>query len=599
MSRHAVRAAIAATVLSINTAHGESLPELIVTANRTPLSAEQTLAAVTVIDREAIEASQAHDLIELLDGLAGITTTNSGGLGKQSGIHIRGGNSGHLLVLVDGVRIGSATLGESAIQDLPLAQIERIELVRGPRSALYGADALSGVLQIFTRSGKEQLQPNLHLEGGAHDYRRLSAGLSGSHAATRYSLQLDGQRSEGFDATVGNNPDHDGFRNNSLSTRIEQGIGEAELGLSLMHTQGENIYDGFTATADYRAEYIQQSLGGSLEHPVTEGWASRIQLGQNRDESWNLLDGADNGRFNTLRRQAAWLNDIDLGRGLLVLGLEHQSETVSGSNSYSEDQRRNNALLTEWQGLIGIHDVQLGLRRDESDSYGSHTTGNLAIAHLMRNGMRASIAYGTAFKAPSFNDLYFQDPWGSNGNPNLEPERARSLELGLRGADGDWSLRLYRNEVENQIQWVEIALWTWQPQNVARARINGVELEWSTRMLGWDSRIDLSWMDPRDADSNQLLTRRPQRSARLALERGFGKLDAGLSLSAHGHSYDDAANTTRIPGYALLDARIGYTLARGLRLEARGHNLLDQQHHTVDGYNSTPRGLFIGLRYEG
>ncbi len=598
MSKYAVRAAVAAALLSVNTLQAETLPELIVTANRTPLSAEQTLAATTVIDRQAIEASQAHDLIELLEGLAGVTTTNSGGPGKQSGIHIRGGNHGHVLILVDGVRIGSATLGEAAAHDLPLALIERIEIVRGPRSALYGADAISGVIQIFTRRGGERLSRNLHLEGGSLGHRRVGAGLSGGAGDTRYSLQLDGLRSDGINASTTKNPDSDGYRNDSISARIDQGIGEAELGLSLLHSQGENEYDGFTATSDYRAEFIQQSLGLSLGLPLGEGWESRIQLGQNRDESRNVTNDVTSSHFNTLRRQLAWLNDIDLGDGLLVVGLEQQNETVSGSSNYSIDQRRNNALFTEWQGRIGIHEVQAGLRRDASDSYGDNTTGNLAVAHIMRNGMRASLAYGTAFKAPSFNDLYYQDPWGSSGNPNLEPERARSLELGLRGFSGDWSLRLYRNEVENLIQWVEVALFVWQPQNVAQARIDGAEFEWSTELLGWKTQLDLSWMNPRDVDTDLLLARRPQRSARLGLGRDFGALDANLSLNARGESYDDAANTTRIPGHALLDARIGYELKEGLRLEARGHNLLDAEHHGIDGYNSTPRGFFIGLRYE-
>jgi len=605
--RASARACILSSSLLLMVAPGnvsglEQLETMNVTATRTARTADETLASVTVITREDIEKSQAKEVVQLMDGLPGVSFTSYGGYGKTTSLNLRGTNASQVLVLVDGVRVGSATLGEPAWQHIPLSQVERIEVVRGPVSHLYGSDAIGGVVQIFTRKGAKGTHIDGEIGYGTYNTFNGNLGLSGGTDSTRYSLRLTHLDTEGFDSTVGNNPDKDGYRNTSLSGNLSHSFGNgAKLQFTGSRAEGNNQYDGFDPSVDYDEDFVQQALNLKLLYSPAAWWDVSLSAGESRDESEGYADGARAFVFETRRPQASWQNDFMVSDdGVLTAGLDFLKDEVDGTTEYSETTRDNYGIFAQYQDRYGSGDINVGLRHDDNESFGGHTTGNLALGYDANDSLRLIASYGTAFKAPTFNDLYYQDPWGSNGNPDLEPEESSSFEVGLEGTQawGGWSLRGYRTDIDNLIQWVQIAPWTWQPQNISSARIDGLETALTARLAGWNFVGSLTFLDPRDRTTGNLLPGRSKRALRLDTDRRFGDTGVGATLRAHSYRYDDVANNVRLSGYGLLDLRLAQHLAKGWSVRAQVKNLFDKDYQTRSGYNEPGREIFVSLAYQ-
>jgi vitamin B12 transporter len=587
------------------------LDEVIVTATRTAITVDDALAAVEVIDSEEIARSQARSLPELLRGRAGVNLVNQGGVGKLTTLFLRGSESDHVLVLVDGVRIGSATSGLAAFQDLPIDQIDRVEVVRGPRSSLYGSDAIGGVIQVFTKRGADGTTARARIGIGSHDAREASAGISVGDARAWFGADAAYQRTDGINAcngffdpvtfagagcfiAPGSQPDRDGYRNRSLTLR---GGWKASDALSLegtaLRAEGENDFDGDFIN---RSETVQQVVGGKLRYDAGERVALQFGVGSNRDASDNFLDGVAMGFFDTRRDSASLQGDIDLADDqLLTLGVDWLRDRVDSNTLYDETRRGNRAAFAQYQGAFGAHDVQASLRRDDNDQFGSETTGGAAWGLAFGRGFRVTAGYGTAFKAPTFNELYF--PFFSN--PELRPESSDSIELGLRQRGGTWGWRIdaYETDVDDLIAFDASIN---RPNNVDRARIRGVELGVDTDIAGWTLAAQAGHLDPRNRSAGSdgaLLPRRARNTARIDLDRSFGGFRAGLTWIAEGERYDDLANTLRLGGYATLDLRLEYALAKDWTLQARASNVFDRDYETAAFYNQPGREFLVSLRY--
>ena len=592
----AILAALSANVLA-NTqpqlpAAEFTLEEVVVTATRTTRTVDESLAAVTVITRKEIE--KATSLQALLAGSAGITIVNSGGEGKATDFFLRGAQANHTVVLIDGIKIGSATTGKAAWQDIPLESIERIEVVRGPNSALYGSEAIGGVVQIFTRKGGGDTTPIASFGLGSHGTRQAAAALAGGGTENWFNVRASHFQTDGFSAQNGTETDADGYRNTAFTLRGGHRLRPGtELDVHLLRAEGKNEYDG---TSQNEGESTQLVLGASLKHRVNDLWAARLALGQSRDESDSFLNGTYKFTFNTRRDSASWLNDLSLSRDhTLTLGLDWQQDKVNSSTAYTVTERDNTGLFAQWQGRFGVHDMRLALRRDDNSQFGGHTTGNLAVGRDIRPGLRARLAYGTAFNAPTFNQLYYP----GFGNPALLPEESKSLEAGLsgHGALGQWSTTLFENRITNLIGFDG----TTNPSN-ASARIRGLEADWKIRLADWDIRANLTLQDPENTanttNNGKVLNRRAQQSLRLDLDRSLGAWTLGSTLRGEGKRYDNLANTTKLGGYGLIDLRAEYRLAKNWRLHAKVENLFDKDYETTAGYNQPGRGLYLTLRYQ-
>lgn len=585
-----------------------ALQQQVVTATRTAQTAEQSLASVTVIDRERIEQSQATSLPELLKRVPGVSLTNNGGPGKATSLFLRGTESDHVLVMIDGIKIGSVTGGGAALQDLPLELIERIEVVRGPRSSLYGSEAIGGVIQIFTRRGQAQgAKPYFSAGYGTHDSYTGSAGLSGGDGRSWYSLGVSGSDTDGIDVkspgTSGYERDADGYRNLaatlSAGHRFDNGL---ELDANFLRADSHNDYDSVNSrrTSGFGANADNESLvfGTRARFSPLEPWLVTLQAGRSEDKSDAYQDGDFYSRFDSRRDSVSWQNDIELAVGhTLTLGVDHQHDEVQSTAEYDEDSRHNDGYFAQYLGQSGRHDWQLSLRRDDNEQFGQHDTGNAGYGYAFTDWLRGTISYGTAFKAPTFNELYYPD----YGNPELDAETSRSLEVGVAGQHdwGHWAVNAYRTQIDDLIAY-DASIFG--PANVQEARVRGIELVVGSQLLGWDWNANYSLLDPenRSSGSNRgnELARRAKQLFNLDIDRRIGDFSVGTSLHAEGQRYDDLANTRELSGYATLDLRGEYRISPEWRLQARVANLLDVDYETADGYNQPGQAAYLTVRYQ-
>ncbi len=598
MKRLSVLSAVTAALLypSFLSAQTDIQDPIIVTATRTARTADETLASVSVITREDIERSQAKSVAELLTGEAGINVTVNGGYGKTTDLFLRGTNKDHTLVLIDGVKIGSATLGAATWQHLPLDQIERIEIVRGPRSSLYGSEAIGGVIQIFTRRPTEKFQGLAEVGYGTYGTSKLSAGVSGTDGNTGYSLTAGHFNTDGIDvktASAGNEGDRDGYRNESFGARLTHRFaGGAEIELHTLHAQGHTEFDG---TTENQTAFIQDVTGARLSFAPTNAWNVKLQAGTSRDYTDNFKNGGFRSTFNTLRHTASWQNDVTLAKDqLLTLGADYQDDRVGSTTTYTRTERADTGVFLQHQGKFGDHDMIVGLRRGDNEQFGIHNTGNLAWGYTLSPRLRARLSYGTAFKAPTFNQLYFP----GFGNPNLRPEKSKTYEAGLRGRQnwGNWNVSAFQTNVENLIATVTVGGVS-TAQNVDKALIKGLETEVSTKLAGWETRAALTLLDPRDTGRDNILTRRAKRSLKLATERADGKWRYGATLLVQGHRYDNVANTTRVGGYGIVNFQAQYDLSKQWVLRANLDNAFNKTYETVSTFKSPGRAFFVSLGY--
>jgi vitamin B12 transporter len=591
------------------------LDNVVVTATRTATATDASLAAVEVIDRDAIERSQAQSLQELLRGRAGIDLANQGGLGKVSTLFLRGTESDHTLFLVDGVRVGSATSGLTPLQDLPLDMIERIEIVRGPRSSLYGSDAIGGVIQVFTRAGREGLRTRMHAGAGSHGFREAGAGVDWGNGTAWLGADASHQRTDGIDACRGvgapvfagcgmdrPDPDRDGYERNALTLRggIAAGNGWTA-DARVLRSEGRNQFDADPAwSLPDSSITVQQVVGGKLRHDDGGALALQLTAGRDTDSSDNYLSGQYSDSFTSTRDsaglQAEW---TPTAAHALTLGADwaRDQADVRGPFASFDANRGNRAGFAQYRGTFGRHDLQLALRHDDNDQFGGHDTGSIAWGIGLARDLRLTASHGTAFKAPTFNELYY--PY--YGNPDLRPETSRSSELGIaqRGDGWHWELNAYRTVIDDLIVY-DPHLFV--ANNIEHGRIRGLELATGATLAGWDLSLQATLLDPRNGSAGldgKLLPRRSRRSARFDAGRTIGAWSVGASLLARGERYDDAGNTLRLPGYATLDLRAGRELGRHWSVQAGVRNALDRSYESVAWYRQPGREYQLQLRYAG
>ncbi|MDP2786727.1 MAG: TonB-dependent receptor [Pseudomonadota bacterium] len=599
------------------------LDEIVVTATRLPLAASEVLAATTVISREVIRRSQANDLITLLDHQAGIHVSRTGGEGKSTAIFVRGAASKHVLVLVDGVRAASATTGEYDWNALSPEQIERIEIVRGPLSSLYGSDAIGGVVQIFTRRATG---PGAKLTLGSRNTRALDVSFGGGDA-WRYSLEAGRESTDGL-PTFSTDTTAYGFNRNHLAIGVNGSLTpDLVLAARLAQSWGRNELDASTGDNDYK----NRTASLKLDHQVSTQWRQSLTLGNSLD-SYTSYSPFIPARIETNRDSLSWQHDLTFKAGQLSLGVDHWNDHASKDNSGLLDERiENTGLFAQYRFAALSGDAQLGLRRDQHDAFGGHNTWNLRWGRELAPGLRFTAGHGTAYKAPTVNDLYwpnssdgpytysigattYSDTYVTRGNSGLKPETSRSSELGLSYRQTSWdaAVNLYETRVRDLIEWQATitpggagpgitTTYDYQPQNVNSARIRGLELSGHARWLNWDWQAALTRLLAINLGTGLQLDRRPENSLTLNVARSFGSHGVRIEGSAYSQRLD-VNGTKQLAGYSLVNAAYEYALDKDTRLGLRIDNLFDRDYalaRTSTRFYEVPgRGVFVTLRYQ-
>ncbi len=586
----------ATAVLSVNPAIAADDNNIIVTATRTAQTVDDSLASVTVLTSEQIEQQQANDVPALLNGIQGIDISNNGGLGKATSIYMRGTNSSHVLVLIDGVRIGSATLGTVSLQDIPVSQIERIEIIRGPRASLYGSDAIGGVIQIFTKQAKSD-QVNASVGYGTLNTTKLSAGFNTVKNNNQFSLNMAYLETKGINALKTSDPDEDGYTNASVSANYKHQFSKKHwITATLLYSEGNNQYDdSYTATNVLQADFSQLAAGINYAVAATGNWQINLKASQSQDNSDNIKNGSPNGSFNTTRDLFSWQNDFTLSDSLmLTAGIDYQNDKVNSTTQYDKTSRDNKGYFVQQQWFGNSNDLIAALRVDDNQAFGNHTTGNLSWGINLNSDYRLIASYGTGFKAPTFNNLYYP----SSGNSTIKPEESKSYELELRHkfSNGHWNINLYQTKITNLIVYPAP---TYQVTNLDKSTIEGMEVATTLKQKTYDIRAQLSFIDPTNDNTKKVLPRRAKRSLTLNINENTGNWRSGLEIIVKSSRFDNTNNTTLLPGYALVNLTSQYTLSKNWKLRGKISNLLDEQYQTTSNYNNEGLGAFVSVHYSG
>lgn len=584
-----------------------NLPDVVVTATRSDVAKDQLATAATVFTRKDIERLQVQTLPDLLRNSVGVDVTQSGGMGKTTGVYMRGTNSDHLLVLVDGIKFGSATLGSSPFEFIPIDQIERVEIIRGPQSSLYGSEAMGGVIQIFTRKGSASETPTVTLDagGGSFHTHRVAGNVSGKWQNNWYNLGVSNLDTEGFNArqrTPGPygffQPDHDGYRNTAVNARAGHRFdNNAEVEAFFSHSEGRNEFD-----ANFGADnmsFVNQVVGVSGSLDIMDKWHSTLRLGQSRDDNDNFNPNKSiDSFFNSTRWNASWLNEITITKEhKLIIGSDYRQDQIASTTAYIEKSRFDAGVFTEYHGqFFDDHFITASVRGDKNEAFGDYVTGNFGWRYNWDYGISALANFGNAFKAPSFNDLYYP----KYGNTKLQPEESTSFETGLTGQHGwgQWEVRAYHTNINNLITPVMDPLtFNYSAQNIGKAQIDGIETEIGTQILGWNGKLGMNLLSPVNRETNLQLPRRARQTLNFDLSRSFGPVDVGANVLAQDYRYDDVKNKNQVAGFATIDLRTAYHFNKNWMLSAKLNNLLDKNYQTVNTYNTADRNFFVSVHY--
>jgi len=569
---------------------------VVVTATRTARTADETLASVTVITAEEIERSQAVDVLELLRFHAGVDIGRNGGFGQNASIFLRGTESNHTLVLLDGVRINPGTIGGPALQFIDPAAIERIEIVRGPRSALYGSDAIGGVIQIFTRRGAAGTSVRAAGGAGSDDTREASVGLHRRSGSWRVGVDASTFRTDGFPTRRESALDR-GFRNATASAYAGFDAGAFDIELSHWQAQGRAEYVDFLLVP-LDQNFDNAVTAATLKANPAPAWSTTLKVSRMRDE---LRQNQSSDFLRTRRNVLDWQNDVQTGNHLFTVGAllsRERAATLSFGSAFhvTTDQE---AVYVQDQWSFGRYRVLAALRHTDDKSFGGHSTGELAFGYEIGPRARVHASFATGFRAPDATDRF-----GPGGNPDLEPERSRNAEVGWRfrpTPEHTFSLAAFNNDIDNLITFVDPDGFEnplpGRNENLEEARVRGLEATHTWTGTRWIVETSIVAQSPENRATGRTLPRRARRHLSLRGSYRTGPLTLGGALLAASERRDSDFNDILLPGYAVVNLFGEYELRRNLVLSARLENALDKDYVLASGFNTPGRALFLNVRY--
>ena len=622
MSSSRLKGAFAALVFSLvlpvhadtpPDAAGTQLGDVTVTATRTPLIADQEVAPVIVIGPEQLELAKGEDVGAVLHQYAGFDLAQNGGPGQPESLFLRGTNSTHTLVMIDGVRINPDNGFGSALQNIRLGDVERIEIVKGPRAALYGSDAIGGVINIITRKASQGLSYGAHAGAGRYGTYDSGADVGYGEGDNSAGVSFDDYHTDGFPSVAGT-PFDSGNKDRSWKAYGRTALGGAELSLDHWQSKGYTQYTGFDPS-DFTPPFALIPFDEDFQDAVTdlgvsghpqESWRSALNLSHMLDEidqrqvdPFNLPPVPD--YVHTQRNAVDWQNDLALSDSqLLTLGAYTEAEhtaTESFGTVYDEAHRVN-ALYAEDDLDFDAQRLVLAGRETHDQEFGDHFTWNADYGYDLSTETKLTAGIGTGFRSPTAAERF-----GFDGNPDLKPETSRNLEAGLRqkfGSGQEFDASLFQDTLDELIVFQPTGSFTGSLENVGHARIRGTELTYILNSNSWTWRNDAIFQDPRDTDSDSTLLRRAKRTLTSSLDWHDERNSAGLNLLLTGPRPDGDFSTgapVTDAGYALLGLSVHRDLGAGFGILLRLDNLLDRQYQQVNGYNTAGRSFFLQLEF--
>lgn len=603
---------IAAAVIASPSSFAQSSPDtreatVIVTANRIPLVAQEVLADHLEISTEDIARAGASTIVDLLQQQRGIEISRYGGAGTVASVFVRGSANAQNVVLVDGVRTQSTTVGGASWSSIPLAEIDHIEIAYGPLSSLYGADAVGGVIQIFTKRAKANTVAHLSFGLGSYGLRQMQAGVAGgSSQHINYALNFSREQADGFSASKPNagpytfNADKDGYDSHSFSGHLGWEVAQGhEVGLNLLQNHINAQFDAGPTFDDHNVSDLG-TFALYSKNKFTPDWISTAQFARSEDR---LFTDASYGasRIDSIQNDVSWQNDIRFDKDTLSLIAEHKDEQVNAEGSPLERSRVTNSAAASYVLKRDAHLASASLRYDRSSQFGAHTTGSFAYGYRFTSDFRLNASVGTSYRAPSFNELYYP----GSGIENNRPEQGKNAEIGGYFDDGttQFSLVYFHNKITDLLGYsnicpVEQATHPYGcSYNVNQATLSGVTIGASTQVGKLYLRAAFDLQNPHDDTSNLQLARRAKQHGSLSAEYAADTWKIGVEGIVSGSRYDDAGNNNRLGGYGIMNLYANYQVCSEVSLLARWNNLFNKDYELTRTYATPGSNVFVGLRY--
>lgn len=576
-----------------------SMDEVVVSATRTEQRLSDVLADVTVVDREAIERSGMDSMAELLSRQPGIQMTTTGGPASTTNVFVRGANTQYTAVYLDGVRLESqSTSGGVTWQNIPLALIDRVEILRGPAAAVYGSDAMAGVILLFTKQGEVGIQPMVGIGYGTHGAYRAEAGISGAKGMWDYSVAAVREGSEGFQSkTVATaDPDQDGYSRTALNAGVGLQINAAHrLQARVMKTDSRSDYDNGTKKDNAQYQRDMQSVGASWIAQWSEVYRSTVSVNTSLDD-YRLLPS--NEETKTRLNTYLWQNDFQLSKHQkLSASVERREDQFTNPKIQEGEQSRHQDALALGYGVrLGSHSVQLNARHDKDSEFGGKTTGSAAYGWDFAPQWRISASMGTAFRVPTLYQRF-----SIYGDATLQPEEGNNKELMLRWGQGDnfASATVYRNKFTNMVAYSAGGACSSSScyQNVDKAILEGITLAgaYRTGAVKWHGSVD--FQNPRNEKTGAMLARRSQRYASVGANTVVQTWDVGAEVQMASRRHDKEGDAKILAGYTLLNLSASKKITQDFTLTARLDNALDRDYTLAKDYATAGRTFYVGLKW--
>lgn len=590
-------------------AQATAIDSVIVTASRTPQLASEVISDTLTISAQDIANAGVGSLTELLQRQRGIEITGNGGPGTNSSVLLRGAAANQSIVLVDGVRIGSVSGGAASWNAIPLSAIDHIEIVYGPLSTLYGADAIGGVIHLFTKKGKGAPAVTAFVGGGSDATYEADAAISGGTDKVSYSLSVGKELSEGFSSTRKGsssfNPDDDGYNRKSAAGQVAVQLAPGhEIGGVFLYSDTVADYD--SGSFDAYSTQRQSTIAAYSRNRILPNWTMYVQAAQSRDKSGSFYAPGPFGgsQIDSTQTMFTWQNDIRIGADNLQLLAEHRKEEADGNNTDLNRERNTRSFAATYSLKRGPHLVNLGARTDDSSQYGTHNTGSVGYGYRIIQALRVNASYGTSFRAPTFNELYYS----GYGNEANRPEEGRNKEIGLHYDDGTTQLAAtyFHNKLTDLlVNTVPCPLastpeddYRWGcAYNVNRGVLEGLTLSAQRAFGPFTVSANADFQDPRDETTGKSLQRRARRHANVTVEYTNGPLAGGVEWHLSSSRFDDAANRNRLAGYGTVNLFATYQLARDWSVLVRWNNIADRNYELARYYQTAGSTAFAGVRY--
>ncbi|TQV89624.1 TonB-dependent receptor domain-containing protein [Aliikangiella coralliicola] len=569
---------------------------IVVTANRMKQDINDTLADVEIIDRAEIERIQPQSFVDLLVNVAGIDFVQRGGHGQETSIFSRGTNSNQTLILIDGVRVASATLGVKSVSNISISQIERVEIVKGPRAALWGSDAIGGVIQIFTRRfspGEHKVSATI----GSNGAREIDVSVGVGSGDFVNTITYGRRETDGFDARIDNEPDDDGFEYDSLAIRGDYQLSDYNtVDWVVQADEGKNDFD---TTWGGNVSHFNNYLWNLRFNHENNGWNNQLAVSGVRDQSFSTGNGVTResaGVFETRRLQYSILTRKSVTDELSIGGgIDRYEDSIEKSTAtYANENRQTKSFHVSANYVGETFLADFAVRKDDVEQVANEKTFNFSFGYRLDDDNLLSLNYGEGFKAPTFNDLFY--PQG--GNPNLKFETSDNLELLYKGVFTDSSLTVsvYDSEIENLIQWVRGSNGIWSPQNVGEAEISGVDVSYSLTQGDYQHEITASRVSAEDANSGDPLIRRAKNHFGYQISFASDKFDWFSQLEYVGKRPE--VGDIELDSYTRVNVGVGYQFDNHWQLKFKVNDLFDEAPTTVAGYNPIEREFYLTVSHQ-